>query len=348
MKGGKGRLLFFVIGGMELCWRYAWATFLTASILNRPFPFPEALGTFALASALTLFSRGKGWRVIWVLGMQILGFLFAALRIVYAFHPGSSLFWASPWLTEFFNTPRGPLEWLYLILILVIALFFWIGGVTLARRSRTYSTLSLRFDLGIAAFFLLFLIRLLLWVKGGIRIEEPMSLLWVFPFFVFSLLAIGLVRNQGKTPKYFLPGYQGIGVIISFTLVVFLFGAGLVLFFLPYLTLSAKVGYVIFKAAAKPVVYIFVEVLRFLYMHNATRPETPSAPVEPDIENFAGPAESVGGWTAFLEEILGWVLGGLAGLAGLIVVGLAIFYLVRWLFSKTSISQRKQSSWDIL
>jgi hypothetical protein len=347
MKREKGGLLFLVIGGMELSWRYAWATFLTTAILNYPFPLPEAIGTFALASALTFFSKGKGLRVVYILGIQIFGLILATLRIVYVFNSWSSSFLSQTWLTEFFNTPRGPLEWLHLMLILFWALLFWIGGVTFARRSSSYPTLCSRFDLGIAAFFLLFLTKSLLLVKGGIKIEDPISQLLLFPFFVFSLLVIGLVRNQSTTPRNFLSGYQSIGIIISFTLVVVLFGTGLVLFFLPYLTLSAEVGHAILKTAAKPLGPILVNVLRFIFLHGTIQQGKPSPPTKESVGDLVSPAES-SWWTELLEKILGWVFGGLLGLIVLIVSGVAIFYLFRWLLSRTPISRKRQSSWYLI
>ncbi len=347
MNREKGGLLFLAIVGMELSWLYAWATFLTSSILHQPFPLPEVIGTFILASALTLFFKGGGWRVVYILITQVIGFTLAALRIVYVFNPWSYPFLSHTWLIEFFNTPRGPLEWLHLILILFLALLFWIGGVTLARRSTAYSTLCSRFDLGIAAFLLLFLTKLLLLVKGGIKIEDPVSQLLLLSFFVFSLLAIGLVRNRSTTPRDFLPGYQGIGVILSFTVGVLLFGTGLVLFFLPYLTMSAEMGYGILKTAARPLGYIFVAIIRFLFMRNAIRPETPSAPPGSGIGDLTGLAES-GWWTELLGKTLVWVFGVLIGLVVLIVLGIAVFYLIRWLFSKTPMGQRRQSSWYLI
>ena len=347
MKKGPRGLLFLVIGAMELSWRYAWAVFLTLSILSQPFPFPEAIATFAMASVFTLFSKGRGWRIVYILGIQGIGFVFAALRIVYVFHSWSSSFWSQDWLIECLDTPRSFLEWFNLILILVLSLMFWIGGVTLARRPIAYSKICSRFDLGVAAFFLLFLTQFGLLVKGGFKIEDPIFSLLIFSFFVFSLLAIGLVRNQTTPSRDFLPGYQGIGVILSFTVVVFLFGTGLVLFFLPYLTLAAETGYGLLKTAVTPLGPVLVSILRFIFMHGAIRQENQSPSAKEPTGDLISPAES-SWWMEFLEKILGWVFGVLLGLIVLIIAAVALFFLFRWLLSRAPVSQKRQTAWSLI
>lgn len=343
MKREKGALLFLTTVGMELSWRYAWANFLTLSILHRPFPFPEAIVTFALAAAITLLSRGRGWRIIYILSIQGFGFILAGLRMVYLFNSWSHPMVSEASFLEFFNTPTGPLEWLHLIVILFLILIFWIGGVTLARRSTAYATLCSRFDLGIAAFALLFLTKFLALYKGGIRIDDPSSQLLFFPFFIFSLLGIGLARRGATSPKNFLPGYQGIGVILSFTVVVLLFGTGLVLFFLPYLTLTAETGYSILKTAARPLGPVLVSILRFIFMGRALRPEPSSSPIQGGSGELIPPVESTW-WTEFFEKIFTWVFGGLLGLTVLMISCVALFFLFRWLFSRTPVSERRQTT----
>jgi hypothetical protein len=346
MKKGKGALLFFATAGMELSWRYAWATFLTTSIVNQPFPFPEAITAFGLAAAITFLPMGKGWRVVYIAGIQALGFILATLRIAYTFNSWSCHFMSQAWFIEFFNTPRNPLEWIALIVIFFLALMFWVGGVTFARRSMNYSKVCSRFDLGIAAFFLLFLSKLILLLKGGIKIEDPVHQLLIFPFFVFSLLAIGIIRNRSSGPKDFLPGYRGIGVILSFTLVILLFGTGLVLFFSPYLSLAADTGYTILKAGAKPLGPVLVGILRFIFMHGAVRPEPSSGPTKGGAADLVAPAES-SWWMEFFEKILAWIFGSLMGLILVVVSCIGLFYLIRWLLSRTPVPQTRQSSWHL-
>ena len=343
----KRAFLFLSIGCMEMTWLYAWANFLTLSILHQSFPFLEAISTFGLAVIVTLFAKGKGWRVIYVLGIQVFGFIFSALRIVYVIYSLSTPFLSHTWVIEFFNDPRSPLEWIILILVLFLAFLLWIIGLTLANRSMTYSNICVRFDLGVVAFFLLFFTKLALLEKGGIKIYDPISLFLLFPFFIFSLLTIGLVRNQSSSQKDFSSGYQAIGVILSFAVAIFIFGTGLTLFFWPYLSLAAESGYGILKIAAKPIAYIFVEVIRFLYMPNAIRPEKPSAPLEGRLRDLKAPTE--GGWLPeIVEKILIWGLWGLLGLMVLIISGLVMFYLLQWLLSRTPILQKKEGSWYLI
>jgi hypothetical protein len=340
MKKGDPVPLFLINAGMELSWLYAWATFLTTLTFHQPFPFKEAIGPFVLASALTLFSRGRGWWVIQVLGLQLLGFVLAALWIVYSFNAGPHSFWDKTWLLEFLNYPRPLWEWLSHLLLPLFAVMFWLGGMTLARRSMVYSTLCSRFDLGVAAFFLLFLTKFLLWVKGGMKLEESTSQLLFIQFFVFGLLAIGLARNRDTAPTEFLPGYQSIGVILSFTAVVLLFGGGMVLFFLPYLKAAADMGYSVLKVAAKPVGYVLVEALRFLYAPRGRPLKQPSP--EAGMEDLKISSKS-GSLPEIVEKILAWGLGSLLGLVVIGVSCLALFYLFRWLFSKTYAVPKRES-----
>jgi len=346
MKSENRGLLLSASAGIELSWLYAWATFLTASIAHRPFPLLEAIGTFVLAAAVASFSRGRGWRIIQILGLQLVGFIVAALRILYVFN-----YWSCPLFNpnggkELFHSPRGFLEWLGFLFVLFSVLLFWSRGVAIARRPATYRTICSRFDLGLSAFFLLVLTKFLLLVKGGIQINDPRSALSLFPLFVFSLLAIGLVRTRSDAQTDFLPGYQGIGVILSFTAVILLFGMGLVLFFLPHLTLAAEMGYGILKTVTQPLGPVLAVIVRFLFLHGCSRrPAQGPAPLEGSENDLAPPVES-SWWMELLEKILGWGFLGLAGLLVLIMSAFVVVYLLRWLFSRTRADKTAPVRWD--
>jgi hypothetical protein len=191
------------------------------------------------------------------------------------------------------------------------------------------------------------LIKFLLLVKGGIDIQDNTPELLLFPFFVFSLLAIGMARNRSSAQRDFLSGHQGIGVILSFTVVVLAFGAGLILLFLPYLTLAAEMGYEVLKSAAGPLSPVLVSVLRFLLMPRGSRSaDTPASTGGPELELLSPPESSW--WSELLEKIIGWGFLGLAGLIVIVICGLGIWYLFRWLISRTPTSERAGGQWDLI
>ena len=342
VKNRNKYLLILACSGMELAWLYAWAAFIMASTIHRPFPLPEAIGTLALAAIFTAAAQGRGWRVIQIIGLQVLGFILASLRIIYVFNYRSEPFLNNEWVIDLFKRPREPLEWLILFLILFWMVVFWIGGVTLARRSTSHLTICSRFDLGIAAFFLLLLIELLMLVKGGIEVRDPTTELLLFPFFVFGLTAIGLARNRGSGQKDYLSGYREIGVIFSFTFVVLLFGTGLVLLFLPYLTLAAEMGYGVLKSVTEPLGPIFVSIVRFIFSYRRSQPMNGAVAPGEGKGDALPPVES-SWWTEFFERVVSFGLLGLIGLVFLALAGLALWHLFRWLLSRTSSSKDPQS-----
>ena len=344
MSKDRGFLLFLAHGGMELTWLYAWATFLTTSIMHRPFPLPEMIGTFLLAAVLTLVVRGTGWRIISVLGLQVLGVLIAASRIVYTVQYRAYPYFNKGWLMDFLGGTRDPVEWLILVIILMLALFSWLGGVTLARRSLAYFTICSRFDLGVTAFLCLLLIKFLLLVEGGIEVRDPAPEILLFPFFIFSFLAIGLAKNSSDTQRDFLAGYRGIGVLVSFTIVVLIFGAGLVLLFMPYLSAAAEAGYGLLKSAAGPLSPVLVRVLRFLFFRTRMQQEASSSSLGGDEFRFTSSGESIW-WSDLAEKVLGWGFSGLMVLMGLILCAIVIWYLLRWLFSRTPKRERGHALW---
>ena len=319
---------------MALVWRYAWANFVTMAAFQRPFPLFEAMAAFGLAVVLTFVSLGKGWRIIQVLGLQLTGFLLAFLRIVYVFNEWSHPFIGTDWLLECAHRTRGPLEWLSLILILFWTLLFWLGGVSLAKKPKAYLAVCARFDLGVAFLLTLLLIKFLIRIKGGPDIEEPLSGLLLLPFFLFGLLAIGLARNQGHAQRGFLSGYRGLGVVLSFSAVVLLFGAGLVLLFYPYLTVAAEAGYGVLKVAARPMGPVLIGILRFLFAPRKMLLDPPASSSGGDI-SVSGGAADPGWWTGPIGEAIRFLLLSIAVLALLALIGLLLWLLLKWLLSRT-------------
>ena len=347
MKGDRDFLLSVSAGAIELTWLYAWALFITIPLLHRPFPLPEAMGIFALSAILTLVVRGRGWRVIMILGLHLLGLLLAASKaihiLLYSGHP----FGTRWWLWEGLHDLTDPLAWICHVVILLLVIAFWIGGVTFARRAVDYPAICARFDTGVMAFFGLLMIKFLVLLKGGPDMWGITPELLLFPLFLFGLLAIAMARNRGTARRDFLAGYHAMGTILSVTVVVLAFATGVVLLALPYLSAAADRGYVLLKGAAAPLGPLCVKIIRFLFGHQAVRLDTAVS----SSEGTGGVMPSVaaeGRWGEIVETIATWGVLILAGAAAVLVVVLGLRLLFHWLFSRTGKTGEGEISWHVI
>jgi hypothetical protein len=191
------------------------------------------------------------------------------------------------------------------------------------------------------AFVALLLFKFILTAKGNVSIETPVFEYLIGAFFIFSLLAIGLVRNGTTTAvRDFIPGYQGIGVIFGFTVVVLLFCAGLIFFCLPYLTLAAEKSFAILKDAAQPLGSLLMIIIHFIFGKpgdwTGRAPEKLPANI-PKLDSSGQHSW----WVEFFGRILAWGVWILLGLIVLLIVGVSLYFFVQWLFSKTDLAVGK-------
>ncbi len=334
MKDTNTGLLFLTCTGMELSWIYAWATFITRSLLHWPFPLLDAIAAFLFSAMLYLFIRNMGFRIITILGMNIAGFTVVALRILYLFNYPSEPFLSANWIFDAFTKSREPIAWLSLTPVIFFSILFWVGGAALAKRSKSYLSICSRFDLGLSAFFSLILIKLILRVRCGVVLPDPIFEPFLFPFFVFALLSVGLARNQSNGSRNYLSGYQGIGLIFGFTGIIILIGTGSALLFLPYLKTAADTGYTLIKIAAEPVGQLLVGIIRVIFFGRSFRSDNAGgSSVDPylDLMRFAEADQETPFWASFLI----WAAVGVAGLGLLFLLGLCLWFVFDWLLSKT-------------
>jgi len=337
MKRENDTLLLAVHGAMEFTWRYAWAGFAMFGMTGRPVPLFEALIAFSIAAVVTRLSRGRGWRILYILALQAFSLVFAAGALIHVFYYRSLPFWSRGWITEFFSAPRTPLEWIMLIILGFWILLFWAGGVNLGRKPPIYYTVCARFDLGLVAFLVLFLLEWLLVARGGIQAPDPLAKYLIFPYFLFSVFAVGLARNRDNERREYLAGHRGAGIISTVLASLVLVGTALFLFFLPVFTAVAETGYAVMKEAAEPLGPVVVAVLRFLFM--GRRPATCCGAPSGSAGELQPPPEfpdESSWWEEIIEAVVMWGGIGLVAAALFVLTAVGIWALARWLLSRTA------------
>jgi hypothetical protein len=334
MTNKKEIFLSLLCAGMEIFWLYAWAAFCMIAAKGF-FPPAGALIIFILAAVTTRFSTGRGWRIIFIIAVHGFASAAALSLIIYLSYFSSYPLFNKDWLVEFFRIARSPLDWLNLILLVLWSVLFWISGRAFSKRTNTYFAVCGRFDLGLAAFFSLFILKLILAAKGGIRIDD-ISFTLIFPFFLFSLLAIGIVKTQ-NTSKKFLPGFRGIGIIMGISIVALL-SALTIIVLTPALTWTAEAGYSVLKSGAGIIMPVVITILRFMFAPRSMRSEPAESSSKPDDFNWG--AES-GWWPLLLDKIFKWGIKIVSVICIVIISGVALYYLFKWLFSRTASIRRE-------
>jgi hypothetical protein len=337
MNSVKQTLLVLSCGGMEIIWRYAWAFFLTLSILNRPFPLLEAVAAFTTASLITALAGYKNWRTYQSLSLHIAGFAIAWLLITYRFFYRHVPLFDTSWMADWFNQLQKPQHLLIQLLFFACLLIFWLGARAMVKRQNSYFPVCLQFDKGVGALFLLLLIKFMVQQKGGILLEDPVTRYLLFAFFTFSLIAISLSRNQSNAEKTFRPGYHGIGIVLGFVSVALIGSAAVIVLFLPYLTLMADSAQSVLTEAARPMGAVVVDIIRFLFSIGRYRRDielqitSDGSQVYPDadMEWARGP---------------GWFMLAIFALVALGLCAYIMRLIVRWLLKRNTVNKSQHES----
>ena len=333
----NNELLFIANSGMDLTWLFAWATFITRAAIHRPFPLPEAIFAFGLAALLLRCCRGKGWRMITIIGVQFTGFIVALGKIIHAFDSGGEPFFNPGWIIDGFTRTRGPGDWALFFLLVFWAIAFWASGVAVAGRSLSHLSVCARFDWGVAALGCLLLLKLTLRVRMGAVLPDPISEPLIFPFFAFALPAVGLARNRGAGLKNHRSGCGDVGWILSFSGILLFLGAGTALLFLPYLAGAAEEGFALLKTAAEPLGQAVVVVIRFIFLGRTLRMEDASGQPGKNVEHPFHPGEPPEPSPAWMEIML-WGAVVVITILALFLAAMGVWFLVRWLVSRDKIA----------
>jgi len=345
MMTGKKALLFLARAGMEMSWRYAWIGFLMLLVGHRIFPLGEAAGAFVMAIFLNRLSTNHHWRLYQHLFLETAGLVLFALLVLYRLWYETFSFFSLNWLGALFQDPRSLSQKFMLLLALVCLLLIWRGGRALVNHPMDYDHVCIQFDKGIGLLMLLLLIKFLIQEKAGILIEGMAFGFLVGAFFVFSLLSIFLTRKQPDVKKSFLTGYHGIGITLSLTSLMVLFGSGLIFFFYPLLIQVAESSLVVARDITEPLVPVLITILIYLFspgkirLRDNTESNNPGTPA--DLINAP-----VSSWMTTLLNTISVVFLVAIGIIALFFLGLFIRYLFRLLMKRNhtnSVPDRSQA-----
>lgn len=305
----KIRLLLSTYAGMELSWRFAALSLFSLLLLPKPFPWPHTIAAFAAAGLLTALLKGRGLRVITLIMLHLVCFLPAACLLIHYFQGNGADFWDWGWVKALGQTASPLTAWLAVIFELALLAWLWIGGFNLARRPKTYQRVGLRFDLGLTVLFALILFNLLLSderfaVDVDFRAFHPMMV----SFFCFGLLSLSLARVGDPVPRDIRPGYRGVGLVLTFLVIVLALAGGAVAFFMPQLTAAAETGFAAVKVVVGPLAPYFIAVLKFILVGRRNQSAGDASSLAPPSETTGKALAGHASWLDAVIQVVGWVL----------------------------------------
>ena len=343
MTSGKKALLVIARAGMEISWRYAWVGFLMLLICHQIFPLAETAGAFVMAILLNRLFANHHWRLYQSLLLEGAGIVLFSLLILYRLWYGAFSLLNVTWLSVLFHDPMARPHRYTLLLVFFCLLLIWRGGRALVKSPMDYHHVCIQFDKGIGLFILLLLVKFLIQNKAGIRVDGLAIGFLVGAFFIFSLLSIFLVRKQPGVEKSFMTGYHGIGITLSLTSLMVLFGSGTIFFFYPILTQAADSLQFLLKHAAGPMVPVLVAILLFFFAPGKMRNEI--GEITGSLSDMSGiPATTAGKWEAFFLKGISLGLVVVIGMVAAGLLGLLIRYLLRMLLKKNAQQNSSQMS----
>ncbi len=310
---------------MELCWLQALAAFLFHWAFNYRTPLGFVLLIYVCGVLSYRYSSLRPRLRIQRFLIHAIGFgagiyvstWFFLLRINVGHLPVS--------LSHLLDLKHSLPSWGFLVILLGVSITVW-------RRSKAYvkdpispENMYQRFDLGLAAFFSLLVLKLFCSARFNIDLTTPDLRTLFLPFIIFGLLNIGWVLNHQNRHRHYAGGFQKIGVALSFIMVMLCVSLGVVLLFHGQLTSVAENLSGVLKKVGPPLGSAVVWVIRLLWAPGGNRRKVQiDASDDLDRHNLTFEAASKGSW---MSETFMWAMT----VFGIVVFSVLIFLGIRWL-----------------
>ncbi len=330
------KIILYISGtAIDFTWLYALTVFSAVSLGGHPLTVIPLLIVFIFAAMMTHLMHGKGLRIITVGLAGALGLAISLILAAYLISGSGRTILDYIWLKEFFLAPHRAIDWLRTISVLFWTAAIWFAGIFFALRPLGHERVSSRFDVGLAAFLCLFLLKFVIEMKGGAKIHDNLMLACACVFFFFGLLAIGITRASGPENARIVDGRRKVGIMFGFIGAVFLSVIGLVVFLRQPLAQAAGMGYSILTKAGSSAGSIFVQFIRFLYLPKQMKiKEPPSGGQGSIFDHLSSGAASP--WTETVGRALTWLFGTFMGIMIVMVITAGIIAIVRWLMARTA------------
>ena len=335
----RAKEVFIILsaGIMEYCWFAAVVMFFFHIMEAGEPPLAGMLIAFFLSAALGSFMMDRGWMFIQFIGAHLSGLSLVLAIVFFTYGNWSYGFFNTGWLREFGAEFQDPAKGLLFFFIAAFTALIWFCGERFSLRPTTYSTITTRFDLGVAVFFLLFLFG------GGLGEQIPVLSFFLFPFFLFSMLAIALAHSRGREEDRPSPASGKIWVVFGLCGALLLSAVAVLLFLIPEMTMLAEIGYSAGSVIASPVLTLLIRILRFLFgMRSMVEDSADSGSgsyAQLMTDTYSDP--EVQWW----EKLLFTGIGSLIGVAVILAAAWGLYLLFRRLFSRSPSYNKNSMTW---
>jgi hypothetical protein len=318
-------------------WLYAWAVFTTSSLLPRTFPLFACAAIFCAAFAVTRLVGQRGWYVIATGGFHLVLLSVGVGTVLHAIlAPHIPIWRIVEWFEALWSWDASH-RWFRLGTACFWTVSIYAGGTRLARRELHYQSVAARFDMGLGAFFVLFLIQLLIEVKYDASFSQNLTGYLMLSFFTFGVFAVGLARNHSVSEEKPAGRRRGTGMLSSFSLLIVLAGTGAALLTLPYLSEAARVVHGGMSSVGARVAPVLTRIITFLFRPLAGG--TPTGSAGPDTAPLLS-APATAGRLSLFGLILLWTVLGSMGAVTVFLLGNFFWAVLLKLFSRTKTAKR--------
>lgn len=228
--------------GMILCWFDVLNRLVMPALSRSPLPLPQAALILIWSSFMAFLLKAWSPRRIGIVVLHLVGLLAALLLVLRSSGDPAFPFYNFAWMTQAPSFAGGVWQWLAFSINLFWAVALYYFGFHLQARKTDFRTVSNRLDIGISAFFVVLVVKLIVEHKGMVIPYEHTLGRQLVCFMMLGLFSMGVARNRTSHRNSTISYYKGAGMVLSFGLLAAVFGTGMVMLFLPDLIEGALWG----------------------------------------------------------------------------------------------------------